>query len=59
VPAVFAVVGENRRDPARLLVLCDDGHHYQYDLRTGTAVPVDPGGDWVLDLPPPANALTA
>jgi hypothetical protein len=58
-PAVFAVVGEDRADPGRLLLLGADGRHYRYDLPTGTTAPVDPGADWVLDPdPPPAAAPT-
>jgi len=61
VPAmstVFAVVGEHRADPDRLLLLGADGRHYQYELPAGTATPVVPDEDWVLDPnPPPADEL--
>lgn len=58
MPTVFAVVGENRDDPDRLLLLGADGRHYQYDLPAGTATPVVPDDGWVLDPnPPPADEL--
>lgn len=45
---VFAVVGQHRADPARLLLLGDDGRHYGYQAAGHTA-PVTPGHDWLLD----------
>jgi hypothetical protein len=49
VPTVFAVVGENRHDPDRLLLLGSDGQHYQYHLSDGTTSPVKPDEGWVID----------
>jgi hypothetical protein len=59
VPTVFAVVGEKRDDPDRLLVLGEDGRHYQYQLPVGTTTPVVPDDGWVIDPdPPPADEVT-
>lgn len=49
VPPVLAVIGENRDDPDRLLLLGDDGRHYQYQLSDGTTLPVIPDDAWVID----------
>lgn len=46
---VFAVVGEHREDPDRLLVLGEDGHHYDYRLPTGQALPTEPDEAWEVD----------
>ncbi len=46
---VFAVVGEHRDDPSRLLVLGDDGQYYDYALTTGHAAPVEPDQSWRTD----------
>ena len=51
---VFAVVGEHRDDPARLLLLGDDGLHYDLRLPDGPAVPVDPDESWTVDSSAPA-----
>lgn len=53
MPTVFAVVGENRDDPDRLLLLGDDGRHYQYELPAGTTTPVVPDEQWLIDPNPP------
>jgi hypothetical protein len=49
VNTVFAVVGEHRDDPDRLLLLGADGRHYAYPLPDGPAAPVDPDEEWALD----------
>ena len=54
MPNVFAVIGENRDDPDRLLLIGADGQHYQYQLPDGATTPVRPDGDWVLDPNPPS-----
>ena len=46
---VFAVVGEHRDDPNRLLLLGDDGRHYGHRLPDGPTTPVEPDGRWVVD----------
>ncbi|MEA2513470.1 MAG: hypothetical protein QOJ59_2957 [Thermomicrobiales bacterium] len=53
-PTVFAVVGENRDDPNRLLLIDADGQHYQYRLTDGTTTPVEPDDGWVIDPNPPS-----
>jgi hypothetical protein len=49
VPPVLAVVGEHLDDPDRLLLLGEDGRHYQYQLSDGTTIPVEPDDAWVID----------
>ena len=46
---VFAVVGEHRDNPDRLLVIGEDGLHYDMRLPEGTAVPVEPDDRWLVD----------
>lgn len=46
---VFAVVGEHRDDPDRLLMLGSDGQHYAFHLPDGAATPVEPDEDWRVD----------
>ncbi len=56
---VFAVVGEHRDDPARLLLRGEDGRFYAYG-RGGRLRAVAPDGAWVLDPDPdPADASAA
>lgn len=54
---VFAVVGEHRDDPDRLLVLGDDGHHYDYRVPTGQTVPTVPDEAWDVDPNAVASAV--
>jgi hypothetical protein len=49
VPPVLAVVGEHHDDPDRLLLLGEDGRHYEYQLSDGTTIPVVPDEAWVID----------
>ena len=52
VPAVtnlFAVVGEHRQEPSRLLLIGDDGHYYAYGAADGQPVEVEPTDEWQLD----------
>jgi hypothetical protein len=49
VPAVFAVVGEHRVDPARLLLLGDDGRFYTYETDDGVPISVELTPEWVVD----------
>ena len=46
---VFAVVGEHRDDPDHLLVLGEDGRHYDLHLPDGSAMPVEPDESWTVD----------
>ncbi len=45
---VFAVVGEHRRQPERLLLLGDDGRYYALTA-DGRPVAVHPSKSWRLD----------
>jgi hypothetical protein len=51
LPAVYAVVGEHRHDPAWLLLLGSDGRHYAYHALDGAVHPVALDEDWRLDGP--------
>ena len=46
---VFAVVGEHREEPARLLLIGDDGHFYAYATTNGEPTAVEPTDEWELD----------
>ena len=46
---VFAVIGEHREKPDRLLLLGADGHYYTYVTADGPPVEVDPTEEWELD----------
>lgn len=46
---VFAVVGQHRDDPSRLLLLGEDGRHYAYDA-SGRTSPAPVDETWRLDL---------
>ena len=48
---VFAVVGEHRADPARLLLRGEDGRYYAYGAG-GRLRPVALSDAWVLDADP-------
>jgi hypothetical protein len=54
VTTVFAVVGEHRDDPDRLLLLGEDGVLYDLNLPDATAVPVEPDERWTVDPAVPA-----
>ena len=49
VTTVFAVVGEHRDDPDRLLLRGDDGRYYGHRLPDGPTTPVEPDERWALD----------
>ncbi len=49
VTNVFAVVGEHRQEPERLLLLGDDGHYYAYATANGQPTEVDPSDEWQID----------
>ena len=49
---VFAVVGERRDDPDRLL-LGADGRYYEHALPDGPTTPVEPDEWWAVDAAPP------
>lgn len=46
---VFAVIGENRDDPDRLLVIGGDGQHYEYQVIDGTTSPIELDDRWMID----------
>jgi hypothetical protein len=56
---VFAIVGQHEEDPNRLLLVGDDGQHYQYQLPDGTTTPVVADEEpWQIDaLPVPVEEL--
>jgi hypothetical protein len=55
---IFAVIGEDRDDPDRLLVLGADGQHYAYHIAEGTTAPVELNDEWTFDPnPPPRDEL--
>ena len=45
---VFAVVGQHRAEPGRLLLLGDDGRFYAY-AANGRLTAVEPNAAWLLD----------
>lgn len=47
---VFAVVGEHRQEPGRLLLLGDDGHYYAYATVSGQPTEVEPTDEWEIDV---------
>ena len=46
---VFAVVGEHREEPSRLLLLGDDGHYYAYGSTENQPTEVEPTDEWEID----------
>ena len=46
---IFAVVGEHRVEPSRLLLVGDDGHFYAYDADDGRPTEVQPSDEWEWD----------
>ena len=46
---VFAVVGESRAEPDRLLLLGDDGRYYAYATDAAAPTEVEPTGEWAID----------
>jgi hypothetical protein len=47
---VFAVVGEHRDQPTRLLLIGDDGQFYSYASDAGSRLSaVEPTDDWSID----------
>lgn len=57
LPAVYAVVGEHRHDPACLLLLGSDGQHYAYRLLDGSVSAITPDDAWRFDGPPQPIAM--
>ena len=55
---VFAVVGEHRAAPDRLLLLGDDGRYYAF-AADGRPTEVEPTGAWRLDDEISASATAA
>jgi hypothetical protein len=58
VTNVFAVVGEHRWEPGRLLLLGEDGRYYAYGAN-GTPVEIEPSAAWSLDEDALAAAVRA
>jgi hypothetical protein len=52
MPNVFAVVGEHRDAPDRLLLRGDDGRYYAYVAPAVAPTPVEPSAEWALDDDP-------
>jgi hypothetical protein len=50
---IFAVVGEHRERPERLLLLGADGHYYTYVTPQGPPVEVEPTEEWAIDADTP------
>ncbi len=46
---VFSVVGFHHDDPDQLLLLGDDGVHYQYDVVNDATNPIEPDEVWEID----------
>ena len=47
---IFAVVGEHRDEPTRLLLLGADGHYYAYAaVASREPTEVEPSDDWQID----------
>ena len=46
---VFAVIGEHRDEPGRLLLRGDDGHFYAYATDDGRPSAVEPTDEWEFD----------
>ena len=46
---VFAVVGEHRDEPTRLLLIGDDGRYYAYATDAAAPTEVEPTGEWAID----------
>lgn len=46
---IFSVIGSRHDNPDRLILLGDDGQHYELELPSVAPIPVEPGDDWLLD----------
>ncbi len=46
---VFAVVGQHRVEPGRLLLLGDDGRYYAYATDDVLLTEVEPTDEWAID----------
>jgi hypothetical protein len=47
---IFSVIGSHQENPDRLILLGDDGQHYELELPLGTPTPVEPAEDeWLFD----------
>jgi hypothetical protein len=58
---IFSVVGSHHDDPDRLIMIGDDGQHYQLELPVGIPIPVEPSEEeWAFDpILPDLEELTA
>ena len=59
MPNILAVVGEHRDDPHHLLLLGEDGQHYDLRLTDGATTPLapEPGDEWLVDDESEADTL--
>jgi hypothetical protein len=48
----FDVIGERKDDEQHLLVVGDDGQHYDYSLTSEQVSPVEPDERWLVDGEP-------
>lgn len=46
----FQVIGELKGDPGHLLLMCRDGHWYDYDMVHGMIAPIAPDDSWAVDV---------
>jgi hypothetical protein len=46
---IFSVIGSHQEDPDRLILLGDDGQHYELELPDGVPTPVEPTEEWLFD----------
>jgi hypothetical protein len=49
----YNVIGEHKDNDRHLLVVGDDGRHYDYSLDSDAVSPVDPDERWQVDEEPP------
>ena len=56
---VFAVIGEHRHEPTRLLLLGDDGQYYAYGTTRGEPTQVIPSDEWTIDAGAGSSSGTA
>jgi hypothetical protein len=57
----FNVIGQRKDDDLHLLVLGNDGQHYDYSLASEQVSPVEPDDRWAIDTSAgePGDALAA
>ena len=55
----FNVIGERKDDDLHLLVLGNDGQHYDYSVAGEQVSPVEPDERWNIDRDPPDTEAVA